>query len=530
MLTETHVLKIWFVSGIAGKGRRMETENQTANAETAKHASFRRSALRGSVWVLLGFGASQLLRFSTNILLARTLSPSHFGLMALIASLLQGLQMFSDLGIGPSIIRSPQGETSGFLNTAWTLQILRGIGLWLFCCAIAPPLSKLYSKPLEGMPSLGILIPIVGLTAVSNGFTSTSIFTLNRSLKMGRLVALDLAAQSLSSLCTLIWSLWHPDVWALVAGGFVYSGMRVLLSHLLNVQGRNMLQWDSLAAGELLSFGRWVFVSTLVSFAAAQIDRPILASLVSISDFGLYNIALSFACIAIEITNRLSSFILFPLLTKHGNDSEQMIALCVNARFSLLWISGALCASFAILSPMLFGFLYDARYSRITDLTQWLTICVWTWILRATIDRLPLAMGQPRELLLTNLVNCTGIVFSLIGFHLWRIPGFVLGFSLGNVFAHLFLTLRLPYSRAPMLKQSLVFTTAWLCYCVPVIFALRAVSNRTGFNPVSLHAFSLDYAALPTSFRYVCVALAGAALPCALATWVLKNRFRVQTA
>lgn len=508
----------------------METEKQTTNTETAKHASLRRSALRGSVWVLLGFGASQLVRLLTNILLARVLSPSHFGLMALIASFLQGLQMFSDLGIGPSIIRSPHGENRDFLNTAWTLQILRGTGLWLFCCVIAAPLSTLYSKPLEGMPTLALLIPVVGLTAVSNGFTSTAIFTLNRSLKMGRLVALDLVAQTLSSLCTFVWALWHPDIWALVAGGFVYSGVRVVLSHFLNLQGKDKFQWDPLAARELLVFGRWIFVSTLVSFAAAQMDRPILASLVSISDFGLYNIALSFACIAIEITNRLSSFILFPLLTKHGNDSEQMIALCVNARFSLLWISGALCSSFAILSPVLFGFLYDARYSRITGLSQWLSICVWTWILRATMDRVPLAMGQPRELLLTNLVNCAGIAFSLLGFHLWRIPGFVLGFALGNVCAHLFLTLRLPHSRVPMLKQSFVFTTAWLCYSIPVIFALRAISNHTGFTPESLHAFSLDYTVLPNSFRYIFVALAGAALPCALATWVLKNHFRAQTA
>jgi hypothetical protein len=132
--------------------------------------------------------------------------------------------------------------------------------------------------------------------------------------------------------------------------------------------------------------------------------------------------------------------------------------------------------------------------------------------------------------LLTNLVNCAGIAFSLLGFHLWRIPGFVLGFALGTVCAHLFLTLRLPHSRVPMLKQSFVFTTAWLGYSIPVIFALQAISNQTGFNPESLHGFALNDTALPHSFRYIFVALAGAALPCALATCVLKNHFRAQTA
>lgn len=508
----------------------MEAADSILNTEAEDGSSLRRSALRGSIWVLLGFGASQLVRLLSNILLARMLSPSDFGLMALIASFLQGLQMFSDLGIGPSIIRSQHGETRAFLNTAWTLQVLRGAGLWLFCCSIAAPLSSLYPKPPEGTPSLTLLLPIVGLTAVFNGFTSTSVFTLNRRLKMGRIVAMDLTAQTLSCVCSVVWSLWHADIWALVYGGFVYSGFRVVFSHLLNTHSRDAFEWDPASVRELFVFGRWIFVSTLVSFAAAQIDRPILASLVSISDFGLYNIALSFACIAIEITNRLSSLILFPLLAKAGRDSAEIVTLCMSARSSLLWISGSVCACFSILSPLLFGVLYDRRYAQITELTQWLSISVWSWILRATMDRIPLAMGRPKELLLTNLVNCAGIAFSIPGFYFWRIPGFVLGLSLGNVCAHLFLTLRLPHARGPMLMQSFIFTAAWLCYAVPVIFALQAVSKQTGFSPECLHSVSFDSLPLTNPLRYLCVAFAGAALPCAMATWVLRNHFRAQPA
>ena len=44
----------------------------------------------------------------------------------------------SDLGFGPSIIRSKDGNRPGYLNTAWTMQAVRGVVLWLACCANVP--------------------------------------------------------------------------------------------------------------------------------------------------------------------------------------------------------------------------------------------------------------------------------------------------------------------------------------------------------------------------------------------------------
>src|SRR5687767_10200117 len=66
----------------------------------------RTTVRRGSAWSLAAYGGSQLLRFAGNLILTRLLVPEAFGLMALINALLQGLQLFSDIGIGPSIIQS----------------------------------------------------------------------------------------------------------------------------------------------------------------------------------------------------------------------------------------------------------------------------------------------------------------------------------------------------------------------------------------------------------------------------------------
>ena len=57
--------------------------------------------------------------------------PEAFGIMALVNVLIQGLTMFSDVGIEPAIVQHRRGDEPRFYNTAWTVQILRGFVLLL---------------------------------------------------------------------------------------------------------------------------------------------------------------------------------------------------------------------------------------------------------------------------------------------------------------------------------------------------------------------------------------------------------------
>ena len=92
----------------------------------AKQGSMKKDILRGSLWTMVGHGAGQALRFLNNIILARLLAPESFGLMVLINSFLMGVQLFSDIGIGQSLVQNARGEEPDFYNTAWTIQVIRG--------------------------------------------------------------------------------------------------------------------------------------------------------------------------------------------------------------------------------------------------------------------------------------------------------------------------------------------------------------------------------------------------------------------
>ena len=104
------------------------------------------SGRRAAIWTVIGFGTMQVLRLAFNLALAQLVAPRIFGVMALVNVFLQLLHMFSDLGIRQCVIAHPRGDEPAFLRTAWTMQALRGLFLWLLSVAIAWPVAAFYEN------------------------------------------------------------------------------------------------------------------------------------------------------------------------------------------------------------------------------------------------------------------------------------------------------------------------------------------------------------------------------------------------
>jgi O-antigen/teichoic acid export membrane protein len=453
--------------------------NRKRASSFPQDSSSRRLALRGSAWTIFGYGGSQVLRLGSNLILARLLFPEAFGLMALVNVFMHGLQMFSDVGIGPSIIQNKRGREQAFLRTAWTIQVFRGVMLWLASCALALPAAAFFSAQDPMAERLAVMLPVAGLTALIGGFTSTGVFLLNRSLALGRLTALEMVPQVCSITAMIVWAWIWPDIWALVAGGLVFSMVRLVLSHVFTPGPRDWFAWDRSCAGELFNFGKWIFLSTLVTFLAANLDRLMLGRLLSMAELGVYSIGMTFAKVAIHTSSRLSSTVIFPLLSRLQDDPDRLVRACLRARQPVLWLSGAVCACFALGAPLFFETLYDTRYIEAGTISQWLALYTWTHVLVSSMDRIPLSLGRPGVLFFSNSLTACLMLLAIPGYLALGLPGFIMGMALANLIAHIYLVSALPGRRRAMMVQSVVFTAGLLVYTLPLIIALKGISPDT---------------------------------------------------
>lgn len=268
--------------------------------------------LRGSAWILGGHAAGQLIRFANNIALTHLIAPELIGLIGIVHVFLAGLYMMSDFGVGPAIIQNSRGDEQSFRDTAWTLHVTRGAVIWLLTFPLGPFLAWIYSAD-PGAEHLVWLVPTVGTTALIGGLHSTAIYTLNRFLRMRPIVILEVGSQLIGCAVGLCWAYLDPSLWALVAGVICYQVTHTLGSHLLGT--RNRLCWDRSAAAAVTRFGRWIWLSTLFTWMATQIDRLVMPTILYFEGLAIYQVALLIAGAVPEAAHMLGLRILFPALS-----------------------------------------------------------------------------------------------------------------------------------------------------------------------------------------------------------------------
>jgi O-antigen/teichoic acid export membrane protein len=270
--------------------------------------SLKRKSFEGAFWSLAGYGCSQLVRLASNVILARLLAPEYFGLTSLIMVLMIGLAMFSDIGIGPSIIQSSRGDDPEYLNTAFTIQFLRGCAIWLVCVAIAYPFSIFYHEP-----QFIWLVPISGLTSIISGLNSTRIFTAYRRISLKRTTLIEFGTQLSTLIVTVTTAYIHPSIWALVFGSLFGNTLKMVASHLLLPGPPNRFLWNPEAARSLARFGRWIFISTILSFASNSAGSMILGKFVTMSTVGIFSIAVTLSKVVDLAYEQISSRVLMPV-------------------------------------------------------------------------------------------------------------------------------------------------------------------------------------------------------------------------
>jgi O-antigen/teichoic acid export membrane protein len=430
---------------------------------------------------------------------------------------MQGLAMFSDVGIGPSIIQNQRGDDPDYLNTAWTIQALRGTALFFVAIVAAVPVAHFYHDP-----ELSMLIPVVSAGSILAGFNSTKLFTVTRQIALGRLTAIDLASQAVGLLVMVVWALAERDIWALVIGGIASNVVRLALSHLLLPGIKNRLRWDKASAQQLMHFGRWIFMSTLLSFAVMQSDRLIFGKLVSMSMLGVYSIATIWATFPTQILGHVFQSVMFPLLSRIHNDNQDLPAAYREARapwiFGAAWLTACLVAG----GPTLIRFLYDERAVEAGWIVQILSIGTWFLALEMTNGAALLAQGRPKWVAAGSAAKFAGMVVLIpTGLALFGFRGAVLGFAASELFRYAVSLAGAHRSQLRGYKQDAVLT-GLIVLTVGLGLAVRAAAWRAGLGVTFQHHARLGAFVEGAAIFAVVSAVWGAAF------WSYKRRSQIR--
>jgi len=388
--------------------------------------TFRRRVLQAGSWTLAGYGANQALRLGGNLILTRLLFPEAFGLMAIIMVVIYGVRMLTDVGIGPSIVQKTRGNEPAFLNTAWTIQIVRGFLMWGGLCVLAVPIARIYGEPL-----LAGMLPVVGLTAIISGFNSTKLFTAQRNLEAARVTQIEIGTYALGLLCTIYLAWLQRSVWALVWGGLIGAFLKMFASHLTLHGIRNRFAWDRDAVDHLVGFGRWILLSSALTFLSTEGSRLVIGGLLDMRQLALFTLASTMNLLFWNAMQMVTGAVFFPAYAEvYRANPKNLMAALYKARLTFIVPSWGVAVLFVFFGAQLMGILYDERYHGSGLMLELLAAgslagCMW-----GSYTGVLLAIGKVAT---QTLLTAIQVVFQFggmfIGYHYGGSIGLVIGLA-----------------------------------------------------------------------------------------------------
>lgn len=381
--------------------------------------SLKHRALRAGAWIFGGHISGQALRLASNLVMTRLLVPEMFGVMAIASMVLAGISLLSDLGTNMSVVQSARGEDPDFLNTVWVVQIIRGVimcliallvSLGFYCAAHFGwiPQNTAYAQPV-----LPLVLACVSLTALISGFESTRLATASRRLAQGLLTLVEIVSQVAGIVVMMLWAMVDRSIWALVAGGLAVSIVKTVSSHLMLPGEPNRWVWDKSAVDEILHFGKWIFISSILGFLLNNGDRLLLGGMISANVLGIYVIALFIKNSMAEIVGKILASVAFPVLSETvRTNPEKLAAIYYKFRLPfdivLLFLSGL----FFVAGRYVIYFLYDARYVQAGMMLQMLSLTLVAFRYNV-VDQCYLALGKPKFLVAIIVIR-TVALFGLL--------------------------------------------------------------------------------------------------------------------
>jgi O-antigen/teichoic acid export membrane protein len=233
--------------------------------------------------------------------------------------------------------------------------------------------------------------------------------TADRNFNQKRLTQIGLTSQITALVVMIVTGLATRSIWALVAGGLIAALVTTVLSHVWLPGHPNRLRLERIALSELIGFGKWIFVSSIVGVLAANGDRLLFAGLLAADVLGLYAIAL---LIVEAIQGGLSKLLMtvsLPALSEIARSNPSRLReiyyrFRIPADLVMLFLAGLL----YVAGGTVVDLLYDSRYIGAGPMLETLSLSLIA-IRYAVAYQLYLAIGRPQYLAAANVVRMVSL-------------------------------------------------------------------------------------------------------------------------
>lgn len=293
------------------------SESVEKNSPPGDHEPLSKKVARGGIWVFSLRGINRGFSLVRTIILARLLPPEDFGLLGIALLAVSSLETFSQTGFQAALIQRKE-NVEDYLDTAWTVSVIRGGVLFLILFLFAPLIAGFFSAP-----SAVWVIRAIAISFLLSGFQNIGILFFQKELEFNKQFVYELSGTAADLAVAVSFAIILRNVWALVWGMLAAGFCRLIVSYFVHGY-RPGFKFNKGQFKELFNFGQWILGSSILTFLVTQGDDVFIGKFIGVTALGLYQLAYLVSNLPATEISHVVSRLTFPAFSKIQDQSKRI--------------------------------------------------------------------------------------------------------------------------------------------------------------------------------------------------------------
>lgn len=260
---------------------------------------------------------TRAIAFVKIVILARLLGPSQFGLFGIASLVLAFLEILTETGINAFLVQEEE-DIDEYLDTAWTLSIIRGFLISVMIISLAPFVSSFF-----GFPEAYKLLLLISVVPILRGFINPSIIKFQKDLEFNKefffRTPIFLFDAFLAILLAFNLRSASSIVWGMIGG----VSLEVFLSWLF-VKPVPRLSFETSKFKRIVNRGKWITFTGIFNYLFQQGDDIVVGKLMNEYALGLYQVAYKISTLPITEGSEVFHKVVFPVYVKIRQDKQRL--------------------------------------------------------------------------------------------------------------------------------------------------------------------------------------------------------------
>ena len=275
--------------------------------------SLKNKVAKGAVWATMEKFSVQAMHFVVGMVLARLLTPTDYGTVALLSIFFAVAGSLASCGFGNALV---QRKIIGDLefNSVFYMSIAASLVIYVAMFFAAPLIANFYKVP--------VLCPLARVSAISfllNAVNSVQSAELSRNMLFDKRFKINLIVSIVSAVSGITLAYLGLGVWALVFTSLL-SGIARVIAYWMIIAWRPKLMFSFSAVKGLFSYGWKLSLASMINSIYENIYGFLIGRVYTPADLAFVNKSRAMPNLLMTTVNGTINSVSFPALAKLQDD------------------------------------------------------------------------------------------------------------------------------------------------------------------------------------------------------------------